>query len=165
MNEITEAKKHELCMEALRAKGDLELGYLDFCRMLYDIKEQRLYEAGWSSWEEYKMELKMDESKISRCLRVHETFILRFHIKPALLAQAGGWTVLADILPSIDQETTKEAVLDLVEKAGTQTRTDLRRTLKEAKTGISMTHKHTEKPYYLRIYNCCGLRERLEDAP
>lgn len=160
--QLTEKGKYEFCMEALHRKANLERDYLELGRMLYLIKEKALFEGHWDSWDVFAMELKMSQSAISRIMRIYATFQLRFKFSARMLVDAGGWTVLADLLPSIDEDTTRERVEDLLRLATDQSRTDLGRTLKEGKTGISMTHKHTEEPYYLKVYTCCGLRERVE---
>ncbi|HEC30460.1 MAG TPA: hypothetical protein ENI66_00400, partial [Candidatus Yonathbacteria bacterium] len=69
---IKEQDKHKFCNVAIAFKGDLEWKYIELGAMLYRIRKERLYEAGWSSWDEYTMEFKLSKSSISRLLRVYE---------------------------------------------------------------------------------------------
>jgi hypothetical protein len=162
MNELTETKKHAYCVKALEKKHDLETNYLELGSMLHTIKDERLYEAGWESWEEYSMELKMSQSAISRMLRIYEVFILQYHVPVKQLADAGGWTVLSELLPAIKEDTTRDRVKELVEIASGQTRTDLQRTMKEVKGGEVCRHKKTHI-LTLEICDDCGERWRQRE--
>lgn len=156
--ELTEVNKHDFCLEALERKTDLERSYLELGAMLYRIKEERLFEAGWESWDEYAMEFRMSQAAISRMLRIYEVFQLRFKLAPKLLASAGGWTVLGDLLPSIKEDTTRERVLELIDLAGLQTRVHLQQTLKEIKRGgVPCKHKNTHE-LHLMVCEDCGER-------
>jgi len=153
----TETQKHVFCVAAIAKKQGLERDYLELGGMLYRVKAERLYEAGWSSWEEYEMEFKMDSSKISRLIRIYEVLVLQYRISAPKLVSAGGWTVLGDLLPVIKPETPKERVLELLDLAAGQSRPHLQQTLKEIKRGKPCGHKHTHE-VVIEYCDDCGAR-------
>lgn len=155
--ELTENKRHQICLEAIKAKFQLENDALTLAKMLYEIRENRYFEAGWTSWEEYTLEFKMSASSISRLIRIHELLVLKYDLKPAELASAGGWTLLGDMLPTIKPETPRERVLELVELAKGQTRSHFQETLKGVKRGSYCSHKKTHK-VVVEYCDDCGAR-------
>ncbi len=162
----TEKAKHQYCKEALEYKTDIEWRFIGLGERLYKIKQERLYEAGWSSWDEFEMELKMSPATVSKLLRIYEIFILRYRFTPKQIATAGGWSSVAELLPSIKEDTPRERAKELLELVTDQSRLDLRKTLHEHKTGVDMAKcKHKPDDYYiLKIYRCCGDREVIEDT-
>jgi hypothetical protein len=163
MNQMTEQSNHDLCLLAIEQKKNLELEYLSLGATLHAIKERQAFESGWSSWEEYCMELKMSESSISKLLRIYEIFVLRYAIEQPKLAAAGGWSTLAELLPLVSpQETSRERVEELLEIVTTQTRSDARKTIKGAVDGSPEDCNHADT-YIIRI--CCDCPERWEIKP
>lgn len=165
MTELTEKKKHDICIAAIEAKKDIEWKFIELGKMLYTIKNDRLYEAGWSSWEEYCMELKLAQPTISKLFRIYEVFVLHYQIEPLKLAEAGGWSSVAELLPLIDQETTTKArVRELLGLATDQPRHDLRKTIADERRGKPCTHKKTR---FLILEICddgCNERWNVTDA-
>lgn len=162
-NEITpfsEKKRHEFCLEALDLKKNIECDFLELGMLLYKIKEERYYEAGWSSWEEYVMELKMSESSISRLIRIYQIFILRFKFAPAQLAPIG-WTNVAELLPQIKETTPRNDVHGWLDEMADLSRSDLRRTITERKKGVSMDDCKHKDTYTIKICRDCGDRWKL----
>ena len=156
--ELTENQKHNFCNDAIIAKRNIEWKFLEFGAMLHKIKAERYYEAGWSSWEEFEMELKMSSATISKLLRIYETFVLRYEFKPQELAHVGGWSVVAEFLPLVKEDTPKKEIVGWLSGAKEQTRADIRRTITEKKTGVSMaTCKHKDT-YTITICRDCGER-------
>jgi hypothetical protein len=165
MNELTtEREKHQYCKETLEYKTDIEWRFVGLGERLYKIKQERMFEAGWSSWEEFEMELKMSPATVSKLLRIYEIFILKYSFTPKQIAETGGWSVVAELLPSIGENATKARIKELFAVATSQSRSDLRKTLLEAKTGIDMTKcKHMDS-YTIKICRTCGDRELIEDS-
>lgn len=164
MTEMTETAKNNFCVRAIDNKKDLEFGFLELGKMLYEIKTQRMFEAGWDSWEEYCMELKLSDATISKLFRIYEVFVLHYKIPQEALAEAGGWSNVSELLPLVDVETTPKArVRELLGIATNQTRSDLRKTIFEAKVGKSCGHK---KKRYLVLEICddgCNERWNVTD--
>lgn len=164
MTELTEKKKHDICVEAIEAKKDIEWKFLDLGRMLYEIKAERLYEAGWDSWDLYCMDLKLSEGTISKLFRIYEVFVLHYKVEPERLAAAGGWSSVAEILPLVDPETTpKSEVNRLLGIVSDQPRKDARATLREEKMGAPCKHKHTHRLVLEICDDGCGQRWRIEE--
>lgn len=164
MNELTETKKHQFCNEALKLKQEIEVDYLALGAMLMKIQDERLWEAGWESWDEYTMELKMSQGAVSRIINIYKVFVLQYEVPEKTLALAGGWSVVAEYLPMVKEDTKKAEVANWFSDASEMTRQDIRRTITEARKGIDMTKcKHTDY-YILKICRNCGNRETITDT-
>jgi hypothetical protein len=162
--ELTEKEKHQYCKDALDFKTDIEWRFIGLGERLFRIKQERLFEAGWTSWEEFEMELKMSPATVSKLLRIYEIFVLKHNFTPKQIASAGGWSVVAELLPAIAPDAPRSRLKELLGIAEEQSRPDLRRTLLEAKTGIDM-RKCTHKDYYvIKICRGCGDRWTIEDT-
>jgi len=154
----TEADSHKLCLQAIEVKNDLEFRFLELGALLYEIKQNRHYESGWTSWEEYVMELKLSHASISRLIRIYEVLILNYQFSPRRIAEAGGWTVVAEILPDIKESTTKQEITTWLGEATELSRPDLRRAIIERRKGVDMAKcKHTDT-YTIKICRGCGER-------
>ena len=142
--ELTEAKKHAYCQKAMELKKDIEWKFLDLGKMLFDIKRELMFEAGWSSWEEYCMELKLSAATISKLLHIYEVFVVFYGIKPEQLAEAGGWSSVAELLPLVKPETTpRSEVTRLLGIVIKQPRTEARKTIGDEIRGAPCKHKQT----------------------
>lgn len=157
---FSEKKQHEFCLEALDLKKNIECDFIELGMLLSKIKEFRYYEAGWSSWEEYVMELKMSEASISRLVRIYEVFILRFKFAPAQLAPIG-WANVAELLPQIKETTPRNDVQGWLGEMVNLPRQDVRRAIIERKTGISMADCKHKDTYTIKICRGCGDRWKL----
>lgn len=146
MTELTEKRKHDICQSAIRMKQSIEEDFLTLGKMLYEIKTQELWRAGWDSWDEYAMEFRFSGPTISKLQRIHEVLVMQYKIEPAKLAAAGGWSSVAEILPLIDPETTPTTrVRELLGLATEQTRKDFRATVFEIKKGHPCKHPNRRR--------------------
>lgn len=141
---ISEKKRLEFCNDTLAMEAKARLLYLQMGERFYRIKEKRLYEGQWDSWQEYCMEFRdLSQGSISKMMSVYETFVLRYKFSTKKLAKAGGWTKLYATIAFI--KSKKDAV-EWLENSATMTRLHLEQTLTMAKTGISMDDcKHPDK--------------------
>lgn len=163
MSDLTEQKNYKVCLAAIEAKKDIEWRFLSLGKMLYEIKAGRLYEAGWDSWDTYCMDLKLSQTSISKLLNIYEVFVLHYKIEPEKLAEAGGWSSIAELLPLIKTETTPvERVHELLGIAIAQPRKDLRKSIYEIKKGKACAHKKTHR-LVLEICDDCPERWRIEE--
>jgi hypothetical protein len=127
--------------------------------MLYKIKKQQLYLAGWSSWDEYCMEYKgFSKRSMDKIIQLYRVFVLEHKVKVSELQESGGWALLAEALPQI--KTSKDAH-DWIEKSKVLTLQDMRKEIKEQKTGISMIDCKHENTYTIRVCEDCGERVRI----
>jgi len=161
MGEIikSEDEKKKYCDTTLELEEGARTVYLMLAERLHDIRENRLYEPFWSSWQEYTMEFKdLSPASISKMISVYDVFIKQYGFTPAELAKAGGWTKLYQMMKKIN---SKQDALDWIEKAETHSRQDLERLLIESKTGISMHEcKH---PNTVTIIVCQDCGEKIRD--
>lgn len=152
----TEMQQYDYCNQAIQMEGVARGVFLTLGEMLYKIRESRMYEPHWSSWNEYCMEFKdMSQGSISKVIAVYETFVLKFGYTTDELSQAGGWTKLYALTPHIK---TKEDAEKWLGVASTLNRSDLAKTLLEAKTGISMSDCPHIVTHTIRICDKCGER-------
>lgn len=159
---LAETEKHKYCEKALSLEGIGRGLYLTLGEMLHKIREERLYEPAWESWQEYCMEFKdLSPGSISKMITVYETFVLNFGYSVDSLAKVGGWTKLYQISPYIHSKADAEQWLA---KAEIQSRQDLQKELVEAKTGVLMSECKHENTYLIRICEDCGERHREYDS-
>lgn len=155
-----ELANFDYCNEAIDLKNKLEGSFLELGARLYQIKENSLYEPNWASWVEFTWELKMSDNTINKLIQIYKTLILGYGFNNQQILNAGGWTVVADVLPMI---TSKKDALRWLNLASTLTRTDLRKEIKEAKTGIDMgdcKHINTRR-IMIEICNICGQKHEI----
>lgn len=156
--------KKEYCDTTLQMETGARTVYLLLAERLYNIREERLYEAGWDSWQEFCMEFKdMSPASVSKLISVYDVFIKQYGFKADELAKVGGWTKLYQILKLVH---TKEDALKWLQIAETSSRADLGKFLVEAKTGLEMNECKHEHTYLVRICEDCGekWREYPQDA-
>lgn len=151
---MKEIQAFDFCKETIEVKNRIEKGYMELCARLYRIKNERLYEGHFTEWELFLEELHILPSVASRMIKIYEVFVIEQKISPAKIEKAGGWSVVAELLPVA---VNKEASEDLLEMAQTLTRRDLRihvQTLKIApRSEVDCKHRDT---YFLRICRDCG---------
>lgn len=126
---LSEKEAHGVCNEALALKDKIEASFIHLGKYLYEIKSARLFEAGWESWGEFLMDMKMSEAMASKLITIYQVFVLDFKIKTDLIAEAGGWTVVYDLIPLAKD---KESALKWLRLAKDMTRMDIK---KEAALG------------------------------
>lgn len=154
----TKQKDLEYCEDALALKKTLEESFLTLGEYLYNIKIKELYIPQWASWDIFVMELKMSQNAVNKLIQIYKTFILDYKLATQEVVTAGGWSVISELLPVIQ---TKEDAKDWLNKAQALTREDLRKEIKESKTGLpqsSCKHKNT---YTIVVCRDCGLK--MED--
>jgi len=132
---------------------EIEAGYLDFAKGLQECRDQERYKPLHEDFSDFLEELKLSSGKASKLINIYQKFVIEYGIPKEELAQLGGWSVIAEVLPVVKD---KKTALDWVEKAKLLRRGDLRKEVKEEKTGIPMgkcTHKDT---YMVEICRGCG---------
>lgn len=155
---ISDEKKYIFCKKVLEMESDARMLYIKMGEMLYNIRNERLYEPAWSSWDEYCMEFKdFSKGSISKVISVYEVFVLKFGINPEKLAEVG-WTKLYSLIPMI---TSKTGALEWIKKANLLTRSDIDKELVEAKTGVEMRKCKHPDAFLIRICPDCGNKERV----
>lgn len=147
-------KRNEVCQRAIALKNDLENGFLVLAEQLYKIKENSLWRGVYASWEDFGTELKMSRNSINKLVQIYGTFVVSYGIDLQRIKNAGGFSLVADILPAVHSKKDAEHWLGLVE---TLTRSDLRKELKEAKTGVSESACDHKKCNRFDVCEDCGM--------
>ncbi len=150
----------EYCTETLSLKNRLELSYLELAERLHKIQLNRMYEPNYDTFDDFLQEMKISFATASKLINIWVRFVIKFKIAPRMLADAGGWSVVAEILPYANSKTSAERWL---RAAGSNTRSDLRKSLMEVKTGIDMStckHARVEIITYQKC-NDCGDTQRI----
>lgn len=145
--------KLQFCNAAIKLKNELENGFMTLAEHLYTIKEGDLFVGQWSSWSEFTAELKMSENSVNKLIQIYKTFVLEYKFQPKEVATAGGWSAIAEILPIID---CKEAAEEWLHKARELTREDLRKEVKEEKSGHSEHSCRHLDTYTIVVCRGCG---------
>lgn len=153
-----EIQKLDYCNKAIKLKNDLEGGFIALGEYLHNIKENSLWEASWGSWDEFTWELKMSQNMINKLVQIYRTFVLEYGMTQEQISTAGGWSVVADVLPMV---TSKKEALHWLNKAQSLTRADLRKEMQEEKTGIIMSTCSHPETYTIEICKVCGDRKRV----
>ena len=159
MNQLTDNQKHTFCNETLSFVDKIEENFLALAYRLYRIREDRLYEAGWGSFEEFCMERKgISKGTASKLITVYELYVLKHGVSSRKLIDAGGWSVLYAGRHLAD---TKAKALKFMEDASNMTLAHVHQTVKEAKTGISQTDCEHPNAYQLSVCPDCGEKHRI----
>lgn len=156
-----ELQQHTYCEKAISLKNDLETGFIVLAEHLYNIHENNLWEASYGSWIEFTWELKMSPNHINTLMRIYRTLIIGYGLKAENVITAGGWSVVAEILPVI---TSKQDAVKWILKAQQLTREDLRKEVKEAKTGLPMAQCQHAHAVTYTMCDCpdCGDKWRVQ---
>lgn len=154
----TKLQNYKYCTDAIALKNRIESDFMTLAASLYKIKQEELYRPSWTSWEEYREELKMSENSVNKLIQMHDTLILKYKIPAEKIVNAGGPSVISDLLPVIK---TKEEAEDWLAKASVLTRKDLRDEIQESKTGLPMKDCKHKNTYTIVVCRDCGLK--IED--
>lgn len=153
MNEI---QSYEYCEETIKFKQNIENSYLGLCARLHKIKTERLYEASYETWAVFLEELRIDKLTAERMVKIYDTFVLKYGISPAKIEGAGGWSVVAELLPISNSKEEAEEALDYATGA---LRKDVRiyvHAKRFGKESEKMCRHHDT--YLVRICRDCGDR-------
>lgn len=148
-------KNLDFCEETINQKHLLEMGWLELCGRLKEIRDNKLYEGRWDNFEDFLIDPQMglDKGSASKMITIHEKFIIEYKMSPEQIARVGGWSKVAEILPGVKNKKSAEVWMD---KAAALSKADLRREIKEEKNpdSIDCKHKHTRKLTLLVCEDC-----------
>lgn len=151
----TNTEKEAYCHETVKLFVQTQLGYVALGERLKAIRDQHLYTVTHGSFEDFMLELnEFSMSMTSRIIGIHEKFVLEGGIDEKKLGEVG-WTKLAMTLPYVH---TKDEAIHWYEQASNLTKSDLRKTIAELKTGKKIEDcQHEEK--YLN-FHCPGCKDK-----
>ena len=146
-------QNYNYCNKALDFKKDLETRYLQLGEMLYKIKKDELYKSSWDSWVEYTWELRMPITKVNNLILIYSKLVVGFGLTFEQIAAGGGWSVIAE---AISVMNTREEALHWIAEAANLKKEDLRKSVKEAKTGIIMSECKHKDTHLVEVCDHCG---------
>lgn len=156
-------KNLDFCEETIYQKHLLEVGWIELCGRLKEIRDKSLYEGRWDSFEDYLNDPQMglDKASASKMITIHEKFIIEYKMSPAQIAKAGGWSKVAEILPTVKD---KKSAIEWIDKASSLSKSDLRKEVKEERDpeSIGCKHKRTRK-LVLLVCEDCDHKEEYHD--
>lgn len=157
-----ELANYEYIEKTVALKNNIEKGFLELGERLKSIRDERMYEPQYDSFDDFIPELKMSHATVSKLINIYEKFVVQYRLSSTVLLEAGGWTVIAELLPIVK---SKADAKKWIEKARLLHRNDLRIEIKEFRTGIDQrTCKHTKDFYVLHICRICGFRETIKNV-
>ncbi len=155
MNALEAQKNFSYCEETIRLKQSFEVRYLEFASRLAKIEAEKMYQPNFETFDEFLEEIKVDRSVASRMIAVWRKFVVEFKFRPKQIAAAGGWSKVYEV---VKYSTTKKQATEWLKKLSAGlTRSDLRKELQEAKTGIMMSeckHKNFEEIVFQKCLDC-----------
>ncbi len=143
----------KFCQETIAKKHSLEIAWIEFAKSLKEIRDGALYKGRWESFEDFLTDpgMAMDKGTASKMITIHEKFIVDFEIEPMKVANAGGWSKVAELLPVIENKKDAE---EWLESATSLSKADLRKEVQEKRTGKKgVDHKCTNT--YEIVMQCC----------
>jgi len=142
----------DFCEDAINKKHFLEMQWLELCAMLKEIRDKDLFAGRWDTFEDFLTDpaMGMDKGTASKMINIHEKLTLEYKVKPTMIANAGGWSKVAELLPTVKNKEDAEAWLA---KAAVLSKSDLRKEIKEEKTGIQMSKCRHRNSY--KVVMCC----------
>ena len=154
-------KNLEYCKDALALCQELEGGFLELGKYLYNIRENALYEPQWASFGEFCMEMRnLSPASISKLINVYKRFELDYKIPQKQITDAGGWTLVADLLPVV---SSRKEAMEWLDEAAVLTRSDLHKRILEKKSGVDMSKCLHKDQYTITVCRDCGERFREYD--
>ncbi len=154
-NEIT---NFNYCQETVKLKQTIETSFLSLGERLSKIRDNRLYSGQWETFELFLEDAKLSPATASKLINIYQKFYLQWDIKAQELVDAGGWSVVATLLPICK---TKEEAQGWLETAQLKSRSDLEKDIKEAKTGLMMADCLHPRKYVVEICPDCGDRRKV----
>ncbi len=145
------------CEETISKKHLIEVSWIELCARLKEIRDKGLWEGRWDSFEDFlhDPQMSLDKASASKMITIHEKFVIEYKMSPARIANAGGWSKIAEILPAVKD---KESAEEWIDKSASLSKSDLRKEVKEEKTGIEMSKCEHKDTYIIRVCRDCGIK-------
>lgn len=148
----------QYCNQTVELKKTIESSFLSLGERLLHIRDGALFQGQWSTFEMFLEDAKISPGTASKLINIYQRFFLEWQFKSDELVQAGGWSVVAALLPVCK---TREQAEDWLHKSHVLSRGDLEKEIKELKTGIQMSDCQHDDHYLIRVCRRCG--DRVKD--
>lgn len=149
----------KFCQETVAIAIKSNLGMLTVAKRLAEIRDKRLYEPNWSSFDEFTMDaIKYSKGTVSEIINIHKKYV-ESGIPEDRVATIP-WSVLARTLPLVKTKNDAEYWIDVLE---TSMPSHARQMIKDAKTGVdSIVCDHKNM---IRLAKCehCGYTHQVFD--
>lgn len=154
---VEKTDRRKFCLDTIFVKQGAEMRFLEVGGRLLQIYLEKMWKVGWDSFEDYIHEMQMSRSTANKLMNIYRRFVIEFRIPHSKLAEAGGWSVLAEVLPVVKNKKDAD---DWIWKSKELSKTDIRREIQEAKSGVMMAECKHKDTYTLVCCNDCGIRMR-----
>lgn len=134
-------KPIDFCEHTIAFKHFIETQWIEFAGQLKTIRDKALYQGRWDSFEDFLADpaMAMDKGTASKMITIHERFVLEYKVPLSKIAQVGGWSKVAEILPAVKDKKSAEKWLS---EAASLSKSDLRKQIQEEKDPDSIECKH-----------------------
>jgi len=133
MSEITNNQFVRSTIELVKA---IETRFLELGARLYKIREERLWEGSYDTFNDFLEEINLSKGNASILSSVHENYVLDGHVEIENLAGIP-YSRLYEAIPLIE----KEGVTSALVKATTLTRAEIKDEVREQKLGEEHQHQ------------------------
>ncbi len=154
---LVEIKNHNVCLNAIHKKKEIETNFFELAKILYWIRRDRKYLAGWTDWETFCMELGMAQTSIDKLLLVYQRYVVDYGMTLSELSETRGWAVLAEALPVVKGP---ELAKRWVDKAKVLSLRDMRDEIHETRTGVSQVECRHLDTVTICLCKDCGYKFR-----
>lgn len=137
---MSEIKPNEFVRETIELVKSIETRFLELGARLYKIREEKLWEGTYYSFNHFLADLQLTPGNASILASVHKNYVIEGGIEPAQLAGIP-YSNLYEAIPLIE----KEGVTSAAVKAETLTRAEIKEEVQEKKLGTEHTHEIGEE--------------------
>lgn len=145
----------DFCQQTIALKQTIETSFLSLGERLSQIRDDKKYVGQFETFELFLEEAKISPATASKLINIYQKFYIQWEFKAQELVDAGGWSVVATLLPVC---RSREEAQGWLETAQIKSRGDLERDLKESRTGIDMSKCQHQDHYVVKVCRTCGDR-------
>lgn len=158
------AANARFCEETAEIKASVEKDLVELGGRLFKIEQFGMFAPNHDSFRDFLDDLKLKPAAASKLMRVWGRLVVELGLKPRQIVAAGGAYAAYEVLALCDSKGSAEDWLDKVAKLR---RSDLRKEVTEAKTGVPMKeccHKQTETVTFEKCLHCGETWRVYDDA-
>lgn len=125
------------CEETIELVHNIEEAFLSLGERLYKIRNEKMWEGRWDSYDDFLMDIKISRARESKLVSIYEKYVLEYKIEPEKLAKVN-WSNLYTMLPAVKDKKSAE---EWVEKGSVMFRKDIEDEVREVKRGGPCEHE------------------------
>ena len=158
MTKLIDANYEYLNQTIELVKG-IEEGFLSLGERLKKIRDQQMYLPSYESFYDFLVECRMTESKASKVISVFETYIEKYNLPTADVAEVG-WSILYEAIKVVK---TKDDAKNLLHELKHRQEKDARDHVRQLRSGVDQDKCSHEDSYIIRCCRTCGIKIREEN--